>query len=337
MQRISNSEQSNNTGTAEKSRHPRIIYMVLLPLALLGCLSIFSIRSLAQPPNSFPVNSSFTILPGANLHEVATDLKANQYIRSENLFYFVMNWYFDPRTIKASTYFFNQPLTMRELGSRITIGEYGQDLIRITLVEGERASVFAARIEPLLPAFTITEFVELAEAVEGKLFPETYFVPSTFTAQEMFDLLTATYVEQMATYQFSIAAHDLSESEVIILASIIEREANTKESKRMVASILLQRLRIGMPLQADASIEYVLGKPLNELTPDDLDIDTPYNTYLYRGLPPTPIGNPGLDAIEAVLDPLETNYLFYITGTDGNFYYAVTYDEHQRNIAKHLR
>jgi UPF0755 protein len=92
-----------------------------------------------------------------------------------------------------------------------------------------------------------------------------------------------------------------------------------------------------MPLQADASIEYVLNKPLKELTPDDLKIDSPYNTYLNKGLPPTPIGNPGADAINAVIDPTPTDYLFYITGTDGTFYYAETYEEHKRNIARYLK
>ena len=92
-----------------------------------------------------------------------------------------------------------------------------------------------------------------------------------------------------------------------------------------------------MPLQADASIEYVLDKPLNELTADDLKIESPYNTYLNQGLPPTPIGNPGLEAILAVLEPAQTDDLFYITGNDGEFYYAKTFDEHRLNIARYLK
>jgi UPF0755 protein len=92
-----------------------------------------------------------------------------------------------------------------------------------------------------------------------------------------------------------------------------------------------------MPLQVDASIEYVLDKPLSELQPEDLKIESPYNTYLNIGLPPTPIGNPGLVAIEAILRPIKTEYMFYITGTDGNFYYAKDFAEHRQNIAKYLR
>src|SRR3989344_2097250 len=100
---------------------------------------------------------------------------------------------------------------------------------------------------------------------------------------------------------------------------------------RLVSGILQNRLEIGMALQVDASMEYVLDKPLSELTPEDLELDTPYNTYLYPGLPPTAIGNPGLLAIDAVLNPTPSPYFFYVTGTDGNFYY------HQFQLRKRNR
>ena len=92
-----------------------------------------------------------------------------------------------------------------------------------------------------------------------------------------------------------------------------------------------------MALQTDASIEYVLDKPLSELKAEDLDLDTPYNTYLYPGLVPTPIGNPGIIAIDAVLNPTPSNNFYYITGDDGNFYYAETFVEHKENVANYLR
>ena len=130
---------------------------------------------------------------------------------------------------------------------------------------------------------------------------------------------------------------NLSEHDVVILASIIEREANSTTSMKLVSGILQNRLALDMALQVDASMEYILEKPLKELTAEDLKIDTPYNTYLYRGLPPTAIGNPGLDAIMAVLEPTPSEYMFYITGTDGEFYYAKNFDEHRLNIAKYLR
>jgi len=216
-------------------------------------------------------------------------------------------------------------------------GDYESTLVRITHIEGERVRQLAARLSETLPEFDAEAFVTLAEPHEGTLFPDTYLVPPTFTSDDVFTLLTETYRTTLAPHQAAIDSHPLSESDIITLASIVEREANDPDSKRMVAGILLSRISIGMPLQADASIEYTLNKPLSQLTPADLTIDTPYNTYLYRGLPPTPIGNPGLDAILAVLNPTESPYLFYITGNDGVFYYAETYTEHQRNIERYLR
>ncbi|HMA78462.1 MAG TPA: endolytic transglycosylase MltG, partial [Candidatus Paceibacterota bacterium] len=119
-------------------------------------------------------------------------------------------------------------------------------------------------------------------------------------------------------------------------------EANTPESMRTVAGILLNRLAIGMPLQADATIEYVLEDPLHELPPGQLavalrEVESPYNTYKNLGLPPTPIANPGRQALAAILNPVKSDYLYYITGRDGDFYYATTYAQHQRNIETHLR
>ena len=106
---------------------------------------------------------------------------------------------------------------------------------------------------------------------------------------------------------------------------------------KIVAGILDSRLVLGMPLQVDATMEYVLDKPLSQLEPEDLEIDSPYNTYLNSGLPPTPIGNPGLAAIRAVLEPLPTDYLFYITDENGDFYYAKNFEEHKQNIARYLQ
>ena len=124
---------------------------------------------------------------------------------------------------------------------------------------------------------------------------------------------------------------------MIILASILEREANDEQSMKIVSGILQNRLKHGMALQVDASIEYVLDKSLSALTSEDLKIDSPYNTYLHTGLTPTPIGNPGLQAIDAVLHPAKTEYLYYITDADGHFHYAKTFEEHKRNVTKYLQ
>ena len=121
----------------------------------------------------------------------------------------------------------------------------------------------------------------------------------------------------------------LTFEEVIVLASILEREARSEESMRMVAGILLKRMEIDMPLQVDAPFEYFISKSSAFLTYSDLALESPYNTYLNTGLPPTPIANPGLKSIRAVLNPIESDYLFYLTAPGGEFHYSRTYEEHK--------
>jgi len=120
------------------------------------------------------------------------------------------------------------------------------------------------------------------------------------------------------------------------MASILEGEALTTSDRKLVAGVLWRRLEIGMPLQVDATFSYVNGKTTFELTLDDLKIDSPYNTYKYKGLPPTPINNPGLNSINAALYPTKTKYLYFLSGNDGKMHYARTFEEHKRNRQLYL-
>lgn len=294
---------------------------------------------LNTPPTNFPVNVPVSIPEGTSAKEATAIFAKAGLVRSEFALYLsLMRWY-EPSDIKASTYVFKEPIDTKSIAYELTQGNFATDLLRITHKEGERATAIAATARKILPEFNAEEFIALAKPVEGRLFPDTYYVPNDFTAEELFNLLTDTYSERVHVplFERTIAQREFTEDQILILASIIEREANSPESMRMVSGILQNRLEIGMALQTDASIEYVLDKPLGELVPEDLEIDSPYNTYLYPGLPPTPIGNPGLEAIMAVLEPTPSNYLFYITGNDGNFYYAKNFDEHRLNIARYLR
>lgn len=317
-----------------------IIYIALTFFTALCILTIsvfFYIRELNQPPVDFPVGESITIEQGSRVADITTLLEKESVVRSRSVLYFFISLFYDTTKIKASTYVFDEPLTALEVAHLLTLGDFDTDLVRFTHFEGERASQIGLRAAETLTKFDAKSFTTIAEPYEGKLFPDTYFLPPDFTEKQLLDLMLETFESQTEQLEELIASHALTLDEIIILASIIEREANTVESKRTVSGILQNRLAIGMALQADASVEYVLDKPLIELTPKDLEIDTPYNTYLYPGLPPTPIGNPGLDAIMAVLEPVESDYFYYITGNDAKFYYAETYDQHLTNIERHLR
>lgn len=295
------------------------------------------VENLNQPPVAFPQDELIIIEPGMTARAITEHLANMNVVKSESLLYYTLMLRHDPSGIKASAYRFTEPLTTFEIASRITEGDFDSDLVRLTHIEGERVSQLATRAAELLPGFNQERFLRNTESLEGKLWPDTYFIPPQYTDEDLLALLQQTFTEQLAPYDELIRNHTLSLDEILVLASIIEREANSPESMRLVSSVLQNRLEIGMALQADASIEYVLDKPLAQLTPDDLKIDSPYNTYVYPGLPPTPIGNPGLEAILAVLQPAESDYFYYLTDSAGVFHFAETYAKHLANIERYLR
>ena len=289
-----------------------------------------------KAPADFPVGDAVVIPRGLTASEIAELMEERGVVRSSLVLYLVLLWQHDPSNIQAGTFLFENPLSAFELADRITTLGATENLVVLTLPEGYTAKEFASLAKDVLPQFDETAFTLSASDQEGYLFPDTYYLPSDFTTEELETLLLETYTQKTASLSGRMKAHPLGEYGVLILASLVEREANSEESMKLVSGILQNRMADGMRLQVDASIEYVLGRPLNTLTPADLEIDTPYNTYLYEGLPPTPIGNPGLLSITAVLEPTESDYLYYLTDEEGDFYYAETFDEHRDNIAKYL-
>lgn len=346
---MTESEHSESFTTAPASQRRgfmvvwlRLVGTFLLVGILLGTALLWFVSVNSAPPDDFPVGEAIIIEPGTGVRTITEQLAEARVVRSPMLLYYVLTFNHDPSQVKASSYVFSEPLDVFAVATRLTEGDFDTDLIRFTHIEGERLELLAARAEEAFPNFNAARFLEIAEGQEGFLFPDTYFLPPDFTEEQMFALMRETLDENLAPYAEAIAAHPLDEREIIILASIVEREANTPESMGLVAGILLNRLDIGMALQADATIEYVLEDPLHQLAPGELaanlrEVDSPYNTYLYPGLPPTPIGNPGMTSILAVLEPTPSNYLYYITDDTGVFHYAENYDEHLRNINRYLR
>lgn len=333
---------SENITELKKSvtvRH-RIIRTLILTISIIIvlCLSVSAyVYQLSLPPLEFPSEERITIEEGSAIADISHQFAEAGFVRSENLLYLALVTLHDPTAIKASTYRFKKPLSTFEIAFRLTEGDFGIDLIRFVHYEGERAKHIAERADGLLLDFDPEKFIALAESKEGRLFPDTYLIPETFTEKELIALMEEAYESKVAPLRPAIELSQFTEDEVIVFASILEREANSRESKRMVSGIIYNRLEIDMALQVDAVFEFILDKSGTALTKDDLAVESPYNTYLNTGLPPGPIGNPGLTAIEAVLEPTPSSYFFYITGYDGNFYYANTYQQHSLNVARYLR
>ena len=211
----------------------------------------------------------------------------------------------------------------------------------VTLIEGWRVEEMAAKLNKEL-GISESEFLKYAK--EGYSFPDTYLFAHDATAEQIANRLNDTFAERFSDeLKNKMKAQGLRVDEGVILASIVEREARSDKARTEVASILLKRLKIGMGLNADATLQYALGYQADEkswwkrhLSNEDKKIDSPYNTYSYRGLPPAPIANPGLSSLQAVAnaDP-STPYLYYYHDSKGNSHYAKTLDEHNQNVANY--
>ncbi len=174
-------------------------------------------------------------------------------------------------------------------------------------------------------------------SLEGFLFPSTYLIPIGASPREVAGRMTRQFLRELPRDAAARArALHVSVAQAVTVASLIEREAKSEVDRPKIASVIYNRLRIGMPLQIDASIEYALPHHASVLSYRDLQIDSPYNTYLHAGLPPTPIANPGLPSLEAALHPAKTADLYYVYCGHGRHVFATTLAQHQANVARCL-
>jgi len=312
-------------------RYTRIVYMVLAVLMLVS-VTYFGNDFYNTPPNNFPIATNIAIAEGMTVSEITEVLKERAVVRSSTYLYGLLLKKYDGVYVQAGTYAFEKPMTAEEIATAITEGDYLAPTLRITLPEGFRAR----DIYSFLPDNFEKMPIEFFEEHEGYLFPETYFISPDMDTEELKELLLRTAKERHSEIIGDEGAHVLASDEIIILASLIEREAKDYESKKIVSGILQNRLEAHMPLQVDAVFDYLLDKESNELTLDDLAIDSPFNTYTHIGLPPQPISNPGEESIRAVLEPTQSNYFYYLTSSDGEFHYAKSFEEHKRNKTKYL-
>jgi len=197
-------------------------------------------------------------------------------------------------------------------------------------------SEIAKIFEGHFPSFDKESFLKLAKGKEGYLFPDTYFFGADATAESVIAAMSANFSARTADAEKETAAKKKKWQDIVTMASILEKEANDPQSMGIVSGILWKRIRLGMPLQADSTLTYVTGRGTSELTASDLAMKSPYNSYANTGLPPGPISNPGLVAIEAALNPASTPYLYFLTDSKGIMHYAADLEAHAANRQKYL-
>lgn len=275
---------------------------------------------------------------GASLIRTAAVLKNEGVIRSSIAFHVAAILFRGENSLKAGNYAVGQRDNVISLAWRIVHGDYQIPVWKITVVEGissvEIADIFD---QARFPHFDKSVFISHAKSKEGYLFPDTYFIPASSSADDVISILSSNFEKQAEKISVasSTTSHDLHS--ILTMASIIEGEARTDTDRKLVSGVLWKRIKIGMPLQVDATFQYINGKSSAELTRDDLTLDSPYNTYVNKGLPPGPINNPGLEAIEAAMFPTENPYLYYLSDSKGVMHYAKTFEEHVANKEKYLK
>ncbi|MES2985707.1 MAG: endolytic transglycosylase MltG [Patescibacteria group bacterium] len=321
----------------EKTSILKVVLYCVLAFVLLVTASLvyvyFAFNSPAYP-DTLPM--VIDIEKGSSLQEVTEMLGDKGVIRSPFLFRSSMILGGLESSIKTGEYTFNKPIIMAEVVERLVKGKYEYVPVRLIIREGENAQSVADAMAVQFPKLATTTVMTELKKREGKLFPETYLFAPFTTVEEIFTTIDAEYEKRITPFREMIAASGRTELQILTIASILENEVPVKEDMKVVAGIIYNRLRTGMPLQMDSTLGYFTGKASLELTSEDLKLDSPYNTYVYKGLPPGPIGNPGEVSIEAALRPASHSYIFFLSDATGVNHYAKTYAEHLANRKKYL-
>lgn len=327
---------------------PRMAVMAGLTLVALAAIVLLQIILSLNVPAPKSAGAVIDIQKGMNAGELAHMLKKKGYIRSAFLFRFVSKSKGYESRYRSGRYKIPRAMRTADLARYLAKTPPGPIDIRVTIPEGsnitEIASLFyrKAGVDSLAFAVLARDRATAKslgienETLEGYLFPETYFVVEGTKARDiikhMVDQYHLTFTEPMRTRARLL---NLTVNQVMTLASLVETEAATDIERPIISQVFHRRLKLGYPLQANPTIQYILGEKRRVLD-QDLQIDSPYNTYLNRGLPPGPIASPGEKSIVAALYPANTDYLYFVSNGDGTHEFSKTLAEHQVAVSRYL-
>lgn len=302
----------------------------------LGVVLAILLLVLFVPAINFPKGTIVTVPENASFRDTAVMLAEQDIIGNAFLFRMLARVTSADRDVRSGKYLFEHPTGMAVVLWRLANGDSGIPAIRVTFPEGITAREMADILETSLPAFNREAFLEAAIPYEGYLFPDTYNFYADVTPTEIVARMRARFDEVIVPL---ISNEPTSEplERLVIMASILEKETKVGADRNIVSGILWSRIDEGMALQVDAVFGYIKGIDTYHPSGEDLDIDSPYNTYRNRDLPPGAIGNPGEDAIVAAMTPTPSDYVYYLFGNDGEMHYAESFEEHKRNKELYLR
>jgi UPF0755 protein len=327
--------------------------LILLVVLAAGAAAGYVWYSIEKPYGTIPPDGLYVDIPhGASSRAVVHILKKAGVIRNSFAFEFYARRH-PKRTLEAGEYLFDHPLSGKEVFWKLANGQVFEQ--PFTVREGETIFDIARDLEAakymsaddfLTAAQDSSQIKDLfpdARTLEGFLFPATYNLPKHAPAQEITGMMVRKFRETLANVmpnEDPATEPPVSIGSVVTLASLVERETPKPDERRLVAGVFTNRLERNIPLQCDPTVIYALqmdDEYKGTLTLRDLRLNTPYNTYRNRGLPPGPIGNPGEVALRAALHPALTDYLYFVANTQGGHFFASTLAEHNQNVAKYHR
>lgn len=299
---------------------------------------IFYLLFLLAPTSLSDEKITFVIPLDAKQEEISQRLKKENFIRSEKLFNFLASLMRFPGTIEPGAYLLSHNITLIRITDILLNKPYQKWAV---LVPGLRVEQTAEKLAKKFKWDSAKTKEFLDNAREGYMFPDTYLLNVDYTGKEFAQRLIANFNEKFdAKLQADLLAQDVHSDTAIKIASLIERESGG-EDKALIAGIIWNRLNQGMRLEIDATIQYAIGTPNDWWPPlsggNLRSIDSPYNTYKIKGLPPTPIANPSLSSIKAAVYPVETDCLFYLHDHNKAIHCSKIYAQHLTNIEKYLK
>ncbi|MGB6986201.1 MAG: endolytic transglycosylase MltG [Candidatus Aquilonibacter sp.] len=291
--------------------------------------TVFFDRSLPQD------RVQVTIPRGSSFGDIAALLQERGVISNAFAFRVLARMQHDDADVRAGAYAFAPHATAAEILNQLLTGG-AQVATWVTIPEGFTAKQIAQRLQDE-GVGKAGAFDSAFRGHEGFLFPSTYLIPLSATPAQVTRMFTDQFAKELPpdAAQRAHALH-VSVPQAVTVASLVEREAKIEADRPIIAGVIYNRLRLGMPLQVDATIEYALPAYKTELTLRDLQVHSPYNTYQHAGLPPTPIANPGLPSLEAALHPAKTDALYYVYCGNGHHVFAKTLAQHQANVERCL-
>jgi UPF0755 protein len=328
-----------------------ITIIILLAAGGLGGYQLYLNWGIDHGASQSTESQMFTVSKGENTKEIAKKLEAQGLIRKAFFFEKYVRSHDLDTQLRVGRYLLNPSMSPKEIAELIASGKTSENIV--TIPEGFNQEQIAERLEEseivsakdFLAAVKKTKFnyaflkdKPSSTSLEGYLFPDTYYLVPKTTTKEVIEKMLENFGNKLNhKLRTAIKKQNKTIFEIVIMASLIEKEVAKEKDRPIVAGIFYNRLDLGMPLESCATIQYILGSNKKRFSYAETRTPSAYNTYLNSGLPPTPICNPGLAALKAAIYSQDTDYLYFLSDNQGKTYYALTGEEHEANKVKYLK